>query len=137
MSSVVRALKTGIGLLVPVLVLSACRSTLAPADRMPIVPPLEYRVWWDATRTCVGMPDADFEMIRWWSATDVLAENLMSGLWVAPHDIYIRPDKLDAEGVIRHEMVHDLLQRGDHESSFYGLCVGRDPRACLELPSAY
>lgn len=107
------------------LALTACRTAVEPADRVPLDPPDEYGGWWDATRQCVGQPQADFDRIRWWTATDVLVDQLASGLWVKDHDIYLRPEKVDGEGVVRHEMIHDLLQSGDHDSPFYRTCVGR------------
>ncbi len=106
------------------LAVTACRSAVEPADRVALDPPNEYRVWWNVTRQCVGRPEADFNRIRWWTATDVLVDELASGLWVRDHDIYLRPEKVDAERVVRHEMIHDLLQSGDHESPFFRTCVG-------------
>ncbi len=105
------------------LAVASCRTAVEPADRERFEPPADYRLWWDATRQCVGQPDAEFDRIRWWTATDVLKDDLASGLWVKEHDIYLRPDKMAAEVVVRHEMIHDLLQRGDHESAFYRSCV--------------
>ena len=124
-SRVIAVVRIGVVALAVAIGLSACRNAMEPADRAPLDPPAEYLAWWDATRTCAGLPDAHFGRVRWWTATDVLTEEKMSGLWVAEHDIYLRPDKVDAEIVIRHEMVHDLLQRGDHESPYFEECVGR------------
>ena len=111
--------------LVVVLAVAGCSNALAPQDRVRLDPPAEYRSWWDTTRECVGQPAADFGRIRWWMAYDGLKELKMKGLWVRRHDIYVRSDALATEIVVRHEMVHDLLQLGDHESGFFESCVGR------------
>ena len=110
-------------LLLVALALPACQHVLEPADRVPLDPPEAYRVWWDATRACVGQPAAEFDRIRWWTATDQLADRLARGMWVSRHDIYLRPDKVATEAVVRHEMVHDLLQTKDHDSPLFRSCV--------------
>jgi len=62
---------------------------------------------------------------HFWTALGFLNYPSETGLWSAPHNIYVLTvDRLDRNVVI-HEMVHDLLQRGDHDSScFTELDVG-------------
>ena len=95
---------------------------VGPAPLDP--PPPQYASWWQEAQACTGRR-ASMRSTHFWTALGFLNYPSETGLWSAPHDIYVLTvDRLDRNVVI-HEMVHDLLQRGDHDSScFTELDVG-------------
>ncbi len=96
--------------------------TFTDIDR--ITPPDLYRGWWAETTACVGRPTAAFERVTWFTVTRISeGEAEFGGYWRAPHQIYLRVDQALIGNVVRHEMVHDLLQLGSHNSPYFEVCV--------------
>lgn len=100
------------------LVLSTCGWLFEP---IPIGehwnPPSHYRAIWDSAQACTGRR-GDFDRITWY----VVAGNSFStkdgyaiGRWTRPHSISLSMDWATTDWVVKHEMIHDLLQRGHDE----------------------
>lgn len=94
-----------------------------------IVPPSAYRVWWAETESCSGV-QGDFERVRFylvrapvggtgrWFPCESEEGALCSGLWRAPHDIYLAPALVESERLVKHEMLHDLVRVAGHPPVF-------------------
>jgi hypothetical protein len=93
------------------------------SNRLPLEPLPVYAEWWSATESCSGRA-GDLDAISWYTATGITADGaLASGLWRPPHDIILLLGRENDEFVVRHEMLHDLLE-GDagHESTLWATC---------------
>ncbi|MBA3658021.1 MAG: hypothetical protein H0W67_00300 [Gemmatimonadales bacterium] len=100
--------------------LSACRYD--PAGDEPMDPPSLYRTWWSRTESCSGL-SGDFDRVRW----QVVAGHSFqcpsgqcAGHWSSSHEIFLAQDWTMNEMVVRHEMLHELLQRGGHPTPPFG-----------------
>lgn len=100
------------------LLLGGCRTfTAPPADHLN--PPVAYLAWWDATQTCAGLT-GEFGRITWYVTAERFAspDGLVAGWWASAHTITLAGLATDDEQTVRHEMLHDLLQSGDHPAVF-------------------
>ena len=103
----------------------AAGAPLAPVERAWEVPTLElYSEWWSKTEACSGRK-ADMSQVRFY-AVDApdgaigLNGTLAHGWWVRQGNrIYLPASALGEEWLVRHEMLHALLQRGSHPSSVF------------------
>lgn len=104
-------------LLVGFLVLAGC-AAFEPTGRQPFDPPASYRVMWDSVSACTGVPHYNFERLHFY---------VVPGVWnfPTPHeqhaagytqgqDITIAEYYLYNPIVVKHEMIHALIGRGDH-----------------------
>jgi hypothetical protein len=48
---------------------------------------------------------------------------LTYGLWVEPHLVLVSRSQIGNERMVRHEMLHDLLQSPEHDSPCFSLCL--------------
>jgi len=93
---------------------------LAPVERAWEVPTLElYSEWWSKTEACSGRK-GDMSQVKFY-AVDApngaigLNGTLAHGWWVRQGNrIYLPANGLGEEWLVRHEMLHALLQRGSH-----------------------
>lgn len=107
------------------------------SDAEEIHPQNSFRKWWSEIEECSGF-HGNFNQIHWFHVKMEYipckndATDLCSGLWVSPHNIYL-PDAVitrlnfqslsvndyyNAERVIKHEMLHDLIQSPEHPPIF-------------------
>ena len=108
------------------LFLSCGESNFEPVAPRVLDPPDEYRTWWGEVEFCIG-GRADFDRVRWYEAEQLvnLEEGTNhAGAWLPPHSIYIRSDKLFFQAAVKHEIVHEILQRGDHDTHLFEECAG-------------
>lgn len=81
--------------------------------------PLEYHEWYEKTAQCAQLPNLDYSKIEWYVIPDVVTFPTDIGekvaLWEALPDGHSRITVADFyvrnEMVVRHEMLHDLLNR--------------------------
>ncbi len=100
----------------------AAGAPLAPIERAWEVPTLElYAEWWRKTEECSGR-SADMAEVKFF-AVDApngaigLNGTIAHGWWVRQGNrIYLPANALGEEWLVRHEMLHALLQRGTHPS---------------------
>jgi hypothetical protein len=107
----------------------AAGAPLAPLGRSWAVPTLGlYQEWWDKTVACSGrhgkMSDVSFYAVDAPSGAIELAGEMAHAWWVREGNrIYLPANALSQEWLVRHEMLHALLQRGSHPPDvFVGAC---------------
>ncbi len=111
-------------MLVAILV-AACADpfTTIVKNRQAFDPPATYDVWWTSVETCSGRT-GDMRRIAWYLASGVEGDGMVArGRWSPPHDIILVRGYEDDPAVVRHEMLHDLLD-GDrlHERAEWAAC---------------
>jgi hypothetical protein len=109
--------------------LAACEA-LGPADPLPpsaqlIAPPEQYREWWSKTEGCSGR-SGDFARIEWYVVPNVQTFETRAGTKVGfwSHSssgvrIILAGSYADNELVVRHEMLHALLDREGHPREYF------------------
>ena len=99
-----------------------------PPDTLALAPPpVDYDAWWRATEACAGVR-GEISAVRWF----VIDQDRFSvdgtwfnAFWFAAGNIIVlaRPYVYDGP-VVRHEMLHALLRRGDHPAAYFrGRCA--------------
>src|SRR5205809_4574001 len=104
------------------LLLLGCLDTFAPAGAVVFTPPAAYGTWWAEIESCAGI-SGDFAAIKWYevpgsSYSCPAYEGECAGWWQPPHTIYLAETRANDRLLVEHEMLHDLLQRGDHPPAF-------------------
>lgn len=96
-----------------------------PATAQAMTPPAEYRAWWTETESCSGLK-GNFNQISWYVVPDSLTFTTSTGekvgLWSessAGVRIIIAGAYSHHELVVRHEMLHALLDREGHPSEYF------------------
>lgn len=98
---------------------------VAPVERAWAVPTLElYEEWWRRTEECAGrkgdMSRVTFYAVDSPSGSISLGPDVAHGWWVRKGNrIYLPANALGEEWLVRHEMLHALLQRGAHPSDLF------------------
>lgn len=106
----------------PVSLLLGCLDSFAPAGAAPFNPPASYRAWWAAMEACAGTT-GDFDRVAWYAVEGSsypcpAYDGRCEGWWQPPHTVYIAQTLLGDRRLVEHEMLHDLLERGDHPPLF-------------------
>ena len=106
----------------------ACREVVVdppvlPDGAVPFAAPSQYADWWDDAKRCSGL-DGEFERLRWFVVPGTVSFNYQGGRydgvwWSDYHWIALSEARLQDSMVVRHEMLHDLVGRGDHPSEFF------------------
>jgi hypothetical protein len=118
----------------------SCDSITAPPfpsnDVRAIQPLARYSLWWEEVQECAGRK-GDFASIHWYetrSGPVVVDGKTYDGYWwedgnrIALADRYRGP-------IVRHEMLHAILRRGDHPlDMFAGRCEGV---VAFDAPESY
>lgn len=109
--------------------LSACKSVAAPGGAYRINPPDSLlAAYWRSMEACTGL-SGDYRRIEWFAypgnSFPTQHSGETSGLWVSPHTIYVpegaftsAPWGSPTNSLVPHEMLHDLLQSGNHPPIF-------------------
>jgi hypothetical protein len=85
--------------------------------------PALYREWWEKTEACSGLR-GDFERIEWLVVPGYSFEcssGQCAGHWRSGHQIYLAEEWMMNEMVVRHEMLHDLMNGGGHPNPPFGV----------------
>lgn len=93
-------------------------------------PPSAYGEWWARTEACSGL-EAPLARVRFFEVRAPVSRDgtrfpcgdgrralECSGVWQAPHDIYLAPALVRHERLVRHEMLHDLVGTPGHPPVF-------------------
>lgn len=96
------------------LALAACQNPAAPpfpAFRWVTAPP-SYRTWYTEMEACSGLR-GDYELLQFGVADAVIigSDSTYKGGWLAPHTVVMRAGFELNEHYVKHEFMHDLLQR--------------------------
>lgn len=115
------------------LALAACDSIIdaeltLPPDAFQDEPLEVYQTWYAQAELCTG-ETGDFRRVHWFTVPydrwwDPVWEQYAIGTWRAPHDIYLSVAHLDNEDLVKHEMVHDLLNGGHTYDPRFLECSG-------------
>ena len=106
---------------------AGCADMGPPSGVVAYVPPAIYASWWQLTERCSGRI-GDFAGVRWYFVPGAASFNLegqsVAGAWYsAGNRIVIAADYVDDGDLVRHEMLHALLQAGGHpRGAFLGSC---------------
>ena len=105
---------------------AGCSDAFSPLTAVPgavsMSPPADYLRWWGEVEHCSGL-SGDFGRISWYAVPDVMtfpyrgADNF--GYWWATHDIAIAGGSVLDSMVVRHEMLHDILNTGTHPEEYF------------------
>ena len=116
-----------------VVVAAGCYSILgpeltAPPDAEPTAPLPEYATWYAQVEQCTGVTGS-FSAVRWFAVPhlnwwDPVFEQHTTGTWREPHDIYLAEGEMTNARLVKHEMVHDLLQGGYVYDPRFERCSG-------------
>jgi len=110
--------------------LAACEAALGPAEPLPasaqlLTAPEQYREWWAKTEACSGR-SGDFSQVQWYIIPDVHTFQTDAGekvgLWTHSSSgvrIIIAGNYSSNELVVRHEMLHALLDREGHPREYF------------------
>lgn len=107
--------------------------TFRPGPASAFQPSQRYwNEWWPEVGRCVRPDDppdyADFVLIRWFSVPGesfwTPDHGMASGRWVPENDIYLAQASLNVSSVVKHEMVHALLQPGEADDPRFLECSG-------------
>lgn len=121
-------------------VFGACNFIAAPLppNAKAFDPPSVFARWWSMTEACSGH-SGDLRVVQWYRVPGMgfLHEGQeVSGFWGSrPNRIVLADEVIDEGSVVRHEMLHALLQKTGHpRSQFLGACasVVTCPSACVE-----
>jgi hypothetical protein len=109
--------------------LAACEM-IGPPDPLPanaqlVAPPAEYTAWWSTTEACSGLVGS-FDQVEWYVVPGVetfqTSAGAKVGLWShsnAGVRIIIAGAYAETELVVRHEMLHALLDREGHPAEYF------------------
>lgn len=104
--------------------------SFAPSDfeAREFQPSATYRIWWDELLQCSDR-EGEFDDIRFFEVLAPLTRSrqqfecfdggLCTGAWERPDEIYIASGSLGSERTVKHEMLHFLLQGGEHGPVFF------------------
>jgi hypothetical protein len=115
---------------VSVLLAGGC-SSLAPSDlelpagAVPVAAPASYAAWFARTEQCAGLRGS-FQTVEWYVvpgvATFATSAGAKVGMWEKSGSvarIIIAGNFADHEMVVRHEMLHHILDREGHPAEFF------------------
>jgi len=111
-----------------------------PESATPLIPPPKYRVWWELVESCSGK-QVPFESIAWFTVPVgelVVRGETAAGAWfVFGNRIAIVNTWSDIGPVVRHEMLHAILGKGEHPSEYFRDKCGDeiDNAGIWQLPS--
>ena len=111
-----------------VAVTGGCReaSVLAPElppAAEPLAPLAVYADWWRATEECSGQAGA-LSRVQWFVVRggDSFAYRGVrydGYWWNGVHWITLAEARVQDAAIVRHEMLHDLIGRGDHPAEYF------------------
>lgn len=119
----------GVMLVAIVAVAGGCRAELMvappdlPASAQPLTPLSTYASWWSDVERCAGL-SADLARVRWFVVPHADSFNYRGTYydgywWSQVHWITLADAKVQNAAIVRHEMLHDLLGRGDHPAVYF------------------
>lgn len=113
----------------------ACGDPSAPAaEPLPdgavvLAPPVTYARWWQDVERC-SLHAGSFARVHWYVVPDAPyfeegGELYDAYWWRYDHRIVVAGAYLEDSLTVRHEMLHDLVGRGDHPAVYFQhACAG-------------
>ena len=101
--------------------LLACAGIWEPSEVVPLTPPSEYRDYWAKMERCSGRT-GNFARVKWqvsfagdaYSFPCPAYTGGCVGYWSHDHTITLAPVSATVESVVEHEILHELLNSGQH-----------------------
>jgi hypothetical protein len=117
---------TTAGRLALLMAVAACESPTAPslpAGAVRFTPPSIYRLWWALTEQCSGR-QGNYDAITWYVVPDARTlpgTNGFNGIWYGDNRIVLAGanNGISAGDLVRHEMLHALLNGGGHPRDMF------------------
>lgn len=118
---------------------ASCGGEITASVEVASLTRISPRPGWDTiyaeVEACTGV-EGDFDRVGWFSARSIAGPDghLSGGAWLVaremPHGIALLDDLLEGEAgslepVLRHEMIHEVLQLGDHGAGVWCRCDAR------------
>jgi hypothetical protein len=108
-----------------------CRHSLTPPpfpDAVPITAKSSYALWWNVVENCSGI-HGELTRVRWSMVSRPYllkrGTDLVYGLWSPRENSITLAQGYLVEGhLVRHEMLHSLLQSGDHDPQYFRVRCG-------------
>ena len=76
------------------------------------IPP-EYPGWYAEVESCLGRA-GDYDAIVWYVADDIIVDGVRKGgIFAFPNRITVRAPRVHDAFLVKHEMVHHVLQAGE------------------------
>lgn len=112
----------------PLLFALGCLAPFEPANAVEFAPPSVYVELWTEVEACSRV-SGDFQLLHWFvvlGSDDQFScpqhGGSCGGWWEFPHEIYLAEPEVHNAAThyrtVRHEMLHDLLQTGEHPAAF-------------------
>ena len=99
--------------------------------------PIIYEQWWEQTEKCSHLK-GNLKKVKFFLVPEdvplgfTYRGDILLGLWIWPHYIFIAQTHEYDSLVVRHEMLHSLLGKGGHPKEYFcGLCKGVVIADCL------
>jgi hypothetical protein len=98
-----------------------------PPGAVPFVPSVQFRLWWTLTEACSGR-SGDFDAVKWYvlpqQSSFALEGQGVNAAWYGDGNaIVFGFGQQYYPNLVRHEMLHALLQSGTHpRDEFLGKC---------------
>lgn len=93
-----------------------------PSGAEALSPLATYAEWWRATEDCAGR-QGDLSRITWFAipnrASFIYGDGKYNGYWWDVHWILLAGEKVSDGAIVRHEMLHELIGRGDHPPEYF------------------
>jgi hypothetical protein len=112
-------------LLIPLLGCTTEPTSALPEGAQAFVPPAEYQAWWVSTEGCSAI-QGNIGRIKWYVVPGVstfpTSEGEKVGIRIKSGDdirIVIAGNYVEHEMVVRHEMLHALLNRAGHPPEYF------------------
>jgi len=108
------------------LTLISCDSFFEPTEPYQrMMPPEIYSVWWSESETCADQR-RDMKHVVWFT---VAADSFLTrkgwaiGYWSGEHKIYLTERRKLSMGLVKHEMLHEIIHQGEHPSPPFRVCA--------------
>lgn len=91
-----------------------------PESATPLAPPAEFRAWWAVVESCSGR-QSRFEDVRWFQASyfSIRGELALGAWFPAGNRIALLGSESFPASIVRHEMLHAILQDSDHPAEYF------------------
>lgn len=94
-----------------------------PSGAIPLAAPERFALWWRITQACSGIT-GDYASVSWYvvpnSTTLSWQGEQVDAYWMSNPDRIVLSDAHRNDGsIVRHEMLHALLQRGSHPTDVF------------------
>lgn len=92
-----------------------------PSGATPLSVQAQYASWWGDVQNCSGK-QGNMNRIYWFQVPDanfIYRGKAFDAYWWSTHWVLIAEPYVQDAGIVRHEMLHDLLNRGDHPKEYF------------------